>query len=327
MFTHIPVMLDEVLHYLDIKEDDTVIDCTLGEGGHAYEFLKRLKKGVLIGIEKDREILKKAEERLKEFGDRFIPVNANFSEVKDIAGSLAGGSVNKIFFDLGISMYHIKESGRGFSFLSDEPLDMRLDPDGSLTARDVVNTFDEKKLSEIIWAYGEERFSSRIARFIVEYRKTKPITTSQELSDIIKRAIPKKFWPKRIHPATKTFQAIRIFVNDEIDILENSIKDAIDVLKPEGRICVISFHSLEDRVVKSVFSEKAKGCVCPPDFPVCICGRKKEVKILTRKPVFSGERERAENPSARSAKLRCAEKLSDAQAQMQGGNNSQKVIA
>ncbi len=325
MIVHTPVMLNEVLYYLDIKEDDIVVDCTLGEGGHSFEILKRLKNGKLIGIEKDEEILKKAKERLEPFKDRFIPVRANFSDIKDIVSSIIEDKgVNKILFDLGISMFHIKESKRGFSFLKDEPLDMRLDPSNSLSASDVINTFDEKKLSAIIWAYGEERFASRIARFIVQERKNNPITTTLQLSDIIKRAIPRKFWPKKIHPATRTFQAIRIFVNDEIDILENALKDAIELLKPEGRICVITFHSLEDRIVKSVFNDSAKGCICPPGFPVCICGRKKKIKILTRKPIMSGEKEKEENPSARSAKLRCAEKLIVADEE---GQKSEKVIA
>jgi len=324
MYAHTPILVDKVLEYLDIKETDTVVDCTLGEGGHSYHFLQRLTKGKLIGIEQDEVILNRAKERLKEFGERFIPVHSNFSNIKEILTDLGFERVNKIFFDLGVSMFHIKESKRGFSFLKNEDLDMRLDPSKNISAKDVVNNFDEKKLAEIIWAYGEERFSSRIAHFIVEERKIKPITTSLQLSDIIKRAIPKKFWPKRIHPATKTFQAIRIFVNDEIEILENALRDAVKLLEPEGRVCVISFHSLEDRIVKSVFGDLAKGCICPPDFPVCICGRKKEIKVLTRKPVLSDEKEVRENPSSRSAKLRCAEKLSDAQEQTK---LSEKVIA
>jgi len=324
MYAHTPILVDKVLEYLDIKETDTVVDCTLGEGGHSYYFLQRLTKGKLIGIEQDEVILNRAKERLKEFGERFIPVHSNFSNIKEILTDLGFERVNKIFFDLGVSMFHIKESKRGFSFLKNEDLDMRLDPSKNISAKDVVNNFDEKKLAEIIWAYGEERFSSRIAHFIVEERKIKPITTSLQLSDIIKRAIPKKFWPKRIHPATKTFQAIRIFVNDEIEILENALRDAVKLLEPEGRVCVISFHSLEDRIVKSVFGDLAKGCICPPDFPVCICGRKKEIKVLTRKPVLSDEKEDRENPSSRSAKLRRAEKLSDAQEQTK---LSEKVIA
>jgi len=324
MYAHTPIMLDKVIEYLDIKSTDTVIDCTLGEGGHSYHFLKRLNEGKLIGIEQDSIILDRAKERLKGFGKKFIPIHTNFSQLKEVLREIGIEKVNKIFFDLGISMFHIKESKRGFSFLQDEELDMRLDSSKKISAKDVVNNFDEKKLAEIIWAYGEEKFSSRIARFIVEERKIKPITTSLQLSDIIKRAIPRKFWSKRIHPATKTFQAIRIFVNDEIEILENALRDAVELLETEGRICVISFHSLEDRIVKSVFNDLAKGCICPPDFPVCICGRKKEIKVITRKPVLSDEDEILRNPSSRSAKLRCAEKLLNTQEQ---GNLSEKVIA
>ena len=324
MYVHKPIMVDKVLEYLDIKDDDIVIDCTLGEGGHSYHFLQRLEKGKLIGIEQDSIILDRAKDRLKVFGGKFIPIHTNFSQIKEVLKNLGITKANKIFFDLGISMFHIKESKRGFSFLQDEELDMRLDPSKDISAKDVVNNFDEKKLAEIIWAYGEERFSSRIAHFIVRERKIKPITTSLQLSDIIKRAIPRKYWPKRIHPATKTFQAIRIFVNDEIEILENSLRDAVELLEAEGRICVISFHSLEDRIVKSVFNDLAKGCICPPDFPVCICGRKKEIKVLTRKPIMSDEIEISKNPSSRSARLRCAEKLANAQEQ---GNLSERVIA
>ena len=324
MYAHTPIMVDKVLEYLDIKETDTVVDCTLGEGGHSHYFLQKLNRGKLIGIEQDRIILERAKERLKGFSDNFVPINSNFSQIREITDDLGIGKINKIFFDLGISMFHIKESKRGFSFLQNEPLDMRLDSSKNLSAKDVINEFDEKKLAEIIWAYGEERFSSRIAHFIIKERKIKPITTSLQLSDIIKRAIPRKYWPRRIHPATKTFQAIRIFVNDEIEILEKALRDAVDLLDAEGRICVISFHSLEDRIVKTVFKDLAKGCICPPDFPVCICGRKKEVKILTRKPVLSEKNEISRNPASRSAKLRCAEKLMNAQ---EKGNLSERVIA
>jgi len=324
MYAHTPIMVDKVLEFLNIKETDNVVDCTLGEGGHSHYFLEKLNAGKLVGIEQDGIILERAKERLKGFGDNFIPVNGNFSQIKEIIDNLGIGEINKIFFDLGISMFHIKESKRGFSFLQDEPLDMRLDSSKNLSAKDVVNELDEKKLAEIIWAYGEERFSSRIAHFIVKERKIKQITTSLQLSDIIKRAIPRKYWPGRIHPATKTFQAIRIFVNDEIEILENALRDAVDLLDAEGRICIISFHSLEDRIAKSVLNDLAKGCICPPDFPICICGRKKEIKVLTRKPVLSEKSEISRNPASRSAKLRCAEKMMNAQEQE---NLSERVIA
>jgi len=311
MFVHSPVMIGKVLSSLHIQRNDIVVDCTLGEGGHSAAFLKNLEGGCVLGIEQDEEILRKAVERLKEYEGRFIPVRGNFVSVKQIIEEKIGSKADKIFFDLGISMFHIKESGRGFSFSRAEPLDMRLDQNKPLMGRDVVNSFDKKRLSEIIWAYGEEKFSNRIAEHIVHERNKNQITTSSQLSDIIKKAIPRKQWPKHIHPATKTFQAIRIFINDEIEILENALKDAIDCLKPEGRICVISFHSLEDRIVKTVFKDLMRGCTCPPDFPVCVCGGKKVIRVLTKKPVFPDEREIRTNPASRSARLRCAYKLPD----------------
>jgi 16S rRNA (cytosine1402-N4)-methyltransferase len=303
-------MLEQVLGCMDIGRKDRIVDCTLGEGGHALGFLERLDEGRLIGIEQDREILQKASDRLGEYGDRFIPVRDNFANLKEIVRKNMGKTIDKIFFDLGISMYHFRVSGRGFSFMRDEPLDMRLDQSKPLSARDVINQFSRKKLTEIIWAYGEERFSNRIAHYIVTERVKKPITTSSELADTVMRAIPKKFWPKSVHPATKTFQAIRIFVNDEIEILDRAVRDGIDLLKPGGRICVISFHSLEDRIVKSVFKDLNRGCHCPPDFPVCVCGGKRTIKVLTKKPLYPDELEVEQNPASRSARLRCAAKLS-----------------
>jgi len=311
MFVHSPVMVGKVLSSLHIQSDDIVVDCTLGEGGHSAAFLEKLEDGFVLGIEQDEEILKKATERFKDYAERFIPVRSNFVFVKQIIEEKIGKKVDKIFFDLGISMFHIQESGRGFSFSREEPLDMRLDQSKPLRGQDVVNSFDKKRLSEIIWAYGEEKFSNRISEQIVRERGKNRITTSLQLSDIIKRAIPRKQWPKHIHPATKTFQAIRIFINDEIEILENALKDAIECLKPDGRICVISFHSLEDRIVKTVFKDLMRGCTCPPDFPVCVCGGKKVIRILTKKPVFPDEIEIRMNPASRSARLRCAYKLTD----------------
>jgi 16S rRNA (cytosine1402-N4)-methyltransferase len=246
-----------------------------------------------------------------EYNGRFLPVRDNFSRIGEILDERVGMPVDKVFFDLGISMFHIKESGRGFTFAADEPLDMRLDLEKSLSAREIVNSFDRDKLAQIIWAYGEERFSNQIAQLIVRERSNKPITTSGQLADIVGRAIHRKFWPKNIHPATRTFQAIRIFVNDEIEILERAFRSAIASLKPGGRICVISFHSLEDRIAKSVFNDLARGCSCPPDFPVCVCGGRKVLKLLTKKPLTPDEDEMRANPASRSARLRCALKLKD----------------
>jgi 16S rRNA (cytosine1402-N4)-methyltransferase len=311
MIVHEPAMVREVLEVLDIRPGDTVVDCTLGEGGHTAYFLEKASCGTVIGIEQDEEVLARAKERFGDREDRFIPVQGNFSSLKKIVAACIGNQADRIFFDLGISMYHFKKSGRGFSFSRNEPLDMRLDRSRSMSAADVVNGFDEKKLSEIIWAYGEERFSNQIAAAIVRYRKIKQITMSKELADIVMEAVPKRFWPKNIHPATKTFQAVRIFVNDEIEILEKALRDGIDTLKEGGRMCVISFHSLEDRIVKSLFRELAKGCTCPPDFPVCVCGKQKVVKVLTKKPLTAEQEEVQVNPASRSARLRCAVKLTN----------------
>lgn len=312
MYAHTPVMLRQVLACLAIEEGDIVVDCTLGEGGHTSHFLRLLKEGMLVGIEQDSEILQRAQSRLKGYNGRFVAVRDNFSRIGEILDERVGKPVDKIFFDLGISMFHIKESGRGFTFAADEPLDMRLDLGKSPSAKEIVNGFDKDKLAQIIWAYGEERFSNQIAQLIVRERGKVPITTSGQLADIVGRAIHRKFWPKNIHPATRTFQAIRIFVNDEIEILERAFRSAIANLKPGGRICVISFHSLEDRIAKSVFNDLARGCSCPPDFPVCVCGGRKVLKLLTKKPLMPDEDEIRGNPASRSARLRCALKLKEA---------------
>lgn len=309
MHIHSPVMVEQVLEYMDIKGNDLVVDCTLGEGGHSARFLEYLEDGLLLGIEQDQELLERAVDRFKRYKEKFIAVKDNFVDLKQIVKEKIGERVNKIFFDLGASMYHFKESGRGFSFLKEEPLDMRMDRSKPLKAEEVVNRFERSKLAKIVWAYGEERFSNRIAGFIEREREKKQITTSRQLADIVKRAIPRKFWPKKIHPATKTFQALRIFINDEIDILETALRDAVELLRPDGRICVISFHSLEDRIVKTVFKELSRDCSCPPDFPICMCGGKKVIKILTKKPLLPDASENQRNPSCRSARLRCVVKL------------------
>ena len=311
MIVHKPVMVKEVLQVLDIRPGDTVVDCTLGEGGHTEHFLEKVPEGLVLGIDQDEEVLARARERFREQKNSFIPVQGNFSNLAEIVAAHVGRPVERIFFDLGISMYHFKKSGRGFSFSQNEPLDMRLDRSRAMSAADVVNGFEEKKLAEIIWAYGEERFSNQIAAAIMRHRKTKQITMSKELADIVMEAVPRRFWPKNIHPATKTFQAVRIFVNDEIEILEKALRDGIDTLAEGGRMCVISFHSLEDRIVKSLFRELAKGCTCPPDFPVCVCGKQKVLKVLTKKPLVAEEGEVGANPASRSARLRCAVKLTN----------------
>jgi len=326
MWIHKPIMVEKVLEYLDIHEGDIVVDCTLGEGGHSSFFIEKINiGGKVIGIEQDETILNISKERFRDYGNKFIPIKGNFYDIKRIINDTVGRKVDKIFFDLGISMYHYEKSGRGFSFSRDEPLDMRLDLSNPLSAGEIINRYDKKKLSKIIWAYGEERFANRIADFIVRERKNHPITTSIQLADIVKRAIPRKFWPKKIHPATRTFQAIRYYVNDEIDILEKSLRDAVDILEKWGRICVISFNSLEDRIVKSVFRELSRGCTCPPDFPVCVCGCKKLLKVVVKKPIIPDEKEISNNPSSRSAKMRCAIKLDDEVSK--GHNRNKKAIA
>ncbi|MFW6181217.1 MAG: 16S rRNA (cytosine(1402)-N(4))-methyltransferase RsmH [Spirochaetota bacterium] len=322
MYTHYPVMLEEVLDCLEVAPGQVVVDCTLGEGGHAREMVRRLEGGTLIGIEQDGEVLERAKERLEAFGDRFIGVRDNFSRIREIVEEQSPtGKADRVLFDLGVSRFHLISSGRGFSFNRDEPLDMRMDRGRPLDAYQVVNTFSRHKLSEIIWAYGEERFANRIALRIEQAREKKPISTSRELADIVKGAVPRKYWPRRIHPATRTFQAVRVFVNDELDILEQSVRDAVEALAPEGRICVISFHSLEDRIVKSVFNDLRRGCTCPPDFPVCVCGGTRKLRVLTRKPVTPSESELERNPPSRSARMRCAQKLRGHEA----GNLSQEV--
>jgi 16S rRNA (cytosine1402-N4)-methyltransferase len=322
MYAHYPVMLGEVLDCLDVGPGQVVVDCTLGEGGHAREVLQRLEGGTLIGVEQDGEVLDRAKERLEAFGDRFVPVRDSFSRVREIVEEYAPtGKAGRVLFDLGVSRYHLTESGRGFSFNREEPLDMRIDQGRPLSASQVVNSFSRQKLAEIIWAYGEERFANRIALRIEQEREKKPISSSRELADIVKGAVPRKYWPRRIHPATRTFQAVRIFVNDELDILEQAVRDAVDVLAPEGRICVISFHSLEDRIVKSVFNDLRRGCTCPPDFPVCVCGGTRKLRVLTRKPVTPSESELERNPPSRSARMRCAQKLRE-----QGAGNLSREV-
>ncbi|MBI5044140.1 MAG: 16S rRNA (cytosine(1402)-N(4))-methyltransferase RsmH [Nitrospirae bacterium] len=307
MIKHTPVLLKEAVELLNCKKGGVYIDCTVGAGGHAERILELSSPdGVIIGIDQDEEILKIAEERLKRFGERTRLVHGNFSDIKDV---MKNENVDGILFDLGVSSYQLEDKERGFSFMSDAPLDMRMDKKTKITAADIINRSSERELSEIIFKYGEERFAKRIASFIVRERERKPIATTLQLSDIIMKAIPARFHAQKIHLATRTFQALRIAVNRELEILEKSLLDAVDILKPEGRMCVISFHSLEDRIVKRTFQRLEKGCICPPKIPVCQCGIKPSIKIITKKPVAPAEMEIKANPRARSAKLRAAEKL------------------
>lgn len=307
MIKHIPVLLKEAIELLNCKSSGIYIDCTVGAGGHAERILELTSPdGKVVGIDQDEEILKIAEGRLKRFGERVRLMHGNFSDIK---GIMKDEKADGILFDLGVSSYQLEDKERGFSFMSDAPLDMRMDKKAEATAADIINSSSERELSDIIFKYGEERFAKRIASFIVREREKKPITTTLQLSNIITKAIPARFHPRDIHPATRTFQALRIAVNRELEILEKSLLNAVDILKPKGRICVISFHSLEDRIVKRTFQRLEKGCICPPKIPVCQCGIKPSVRIITKKPVTPAEEEINANPRSRSAKLRTAEKL------------------
>ena len=308
-FKHISVLLDETIDGLDIKPDGIYVDGTLGGGGHSYEILKRLSpKGRLIGIDQDGEALKAAGERLKEFENQITLVRSNYCEIDKVLKEINVEKVDGILLDIGVSSYQLDNLERGFSYKSDAPLDMRMDTRQELTAADVVNTYSENELFKIIKDYGEDKFAKNIAKHIVLARKEKPLETTKELSEVIKRAIPMKVQAKGGHPAKKTFQAIRIEVNQELTVLKESIDKMIDLLKPNGRICIITFHSLEDRIVKTKFRENENPCTCPPNFPVCVCGKKSKGKVITRKPIIPSEDEIEENKRAKSSKLRIFER-------------------
>ena len=304
-FKHISVLLDETIDGLDIKPDGIYVDGTLGGGGHSYEILRRLSpKGRLIGIDQDGEALKAAGERLKKFENQITLVRSNYCEIDKVLKELNVEKVDGILLDIGVSSYQLDNLERGFSYKSDAPLDMRMDTRQELTAADVVNTYSENELFKIIKDYGEDKFAKNIAKHIVLARKEKPLETTKELSEVIKRAIPMKVQAKGGHPAKKTFQAIRIEVNQELTVLKESIDKMIDLLKPNGRICIITFHSLEDRIVKTKFRENENPCTCPPNFPVCVCGKKSKGKVITRKPIIPSEDEIEENKRAKSSKAR-----------------------
>ena len=309
-FRHVPVLLDECLEGLSIKPDGIYVDGTLGGGGHASAVCERLSgSGTLIGIDRDRDAIDAAGKRLENYPCRKIFVNRNYSDIKEILKDNGIDSIDGALLDLGVSSFQLDNAERGFSYMNDAPLDMRMNRDDSLTAKDVVNGYSRADLTRIISAYGEERWASRIASFIEEARKEKPIETTGELTEIIKAAIPASARRTGPHPAKRTFQAIRIEVNEELTRLEKALEDFCDVLSPGGRLCVISFHSLEDRIVKDVMARRADPCTCPPDIPVCVCGKVADIKKITRKPVVPSEEEQEDNPRARSAKLRICEKI------------------
>ncbi len=308
-FKHISVLLNECLEGLAIKENGTYVDCTLGGAGHSSHILKKLSsKGTLIGIDQDNDALRAAKEKLKDYSNvKFV--HNNFYNIDSILTSLDIPNVDGILMDLGVSSYQLDEGERGFSYMKDAPLDMRMDRDRDFSAYDVVNTYSEEDLYRIIRDYGEEKFAKRIAKFIVDRRTDKPIETTLELVDIIKAAIPTKARREGPHPAKRTFQAIRIEVNGELAILNKAIEDGVKHLNKGGRMAIITFHSLEDRIVKLKYRELANPCTCPKEFPVCICGKKPLVKIISRKAIEPSKEEVEENPRSRSAKLRVIEKL------------------
>lgn len=307
-FKHVSVLLNESIEALNIRENGIYVDCTLGGGGHTLEILNKLKgTGQVIGIDQDTNALKAAKERLKEFKN-VIYIHDNFYNIKNILDNLDIEGVDGILMDLGVSSHQLDEAERGFSYMKNAPLDMRMNRENSLSAYEVVNNYSEEELYKIIKDYGEDRFAKKIAWHIVEGRKLKPIETTLELVDIIKTAIPGKF-QREGHPAKKTFQAIRIEVNRELSILDKAVTDSIGKLKKEGRLAVITFHSLEDRLIKNKFKEQENPCTCPKDFPMCICGKVPTIKIITKKPVEPGMEELNANSRSKSAKLRVAEKL------------------
>ena len=308
-YGHKPVLLEECLTALDIKPEGTYLDGTLGRAGHSLEILRRLKGGRLIGIDRDMTAIKAAWERLAAFGDRVTLVHGNFCDLGEILADLGVDKVDGMLFDLGVSSPQLDEAQRGFSYMHDAPLDMRMDTSAALDARQVVNDWSGEELRRILWEYGEERYAPQIARAIVRRREEKPIETTGELVEVIRSAMSAAALREKQHPAKRSFQAIRIAVNDELGAVDRMVRAAVPRLNAGGRLAIISFHSLEDRIVKNALAELARGCTCPPDFPVCVCGKKPQVKLLTRKPVVAGPAELEENPRARSAKLRAAEKL------------------
>lgn len=308
-FQHKSVLLDECIEHLNIKPDGIYLDGTLGGAGHSREIAKRLTTGRLIGVDRDCVALTAAGERLQEFGDRVTLVHDNFENVSAILDRLGLEKIDGMLFDLGVSSPQLDDAERGFSYMTDAPLDMRMNREDSLTAFDVVNTWSREELRRIFFTYGEERYSPLIAAAIERRRAERPIETTLSLADVIRSAMPPQALREKQHPAKRVFQAIRIAVNDELGAVSKMMQSVPDRLNPGGRLCVISFHSLEDRIVKNEMQEAARGCTCPPQFPVCICGNKPKMRILSRKPIVSTEQELNENPRARSAKLRVAERV------------------
>ncbi len=308
-YTHKPVLLEECLDGLNIRPGGVYLDGTLGRAGHSLEIVKRLAAGRLIAIDRDKAALDAAPARFGEYLDRVTLVQGSFGGLAGILASLNVGGVDGMLFDLGVSSPQLDDGSRGFSYLQDAPLDMRMDQSAPLTARDVVNGWSQEELKRVLWQYGEERYAGPIAAAIVRVRENAPIETTGQLAELIRSAMPAKACREKQHPAKRSFQAIRIAVNDELGELERLLECALEALNPGGRLAIISFHSLEDRLVKTAYARWARGCTCPPDFPVCGCGKTPRVKLVGRRPITAGEEELKENPRARSAKLRLAERL------------------
>lgn len=309
-FKHETVMLDEVIQGLNIKNDGIYVDGTLGGGGHSEEICKKLdKRGLLIGIDRDKDALVASGKRLEKYSCRKIFIQSNYSEIKNVLKDLKLSGVDGAILDLGVSSFQLDNAQRGFSYMRNAPLDMRMNQDDYFTAYDVINGYSEKELSRVIAKYGEERWHSRIAEFIVKERKKEDIKTTEQLVDVIKAAIPAKARREGPHPAKRTFQAIRIEVNEELSRLKKAVGEFCEVLNEGGRFCVISFHSLEDRIVKETFNEKSNPCTCPKEFPICVCGKVAEIKKITRKPMTPSREELENNPRSRSSKLRIIERI------------------
>ena len=306
---HIPVLLKECIDGLNIKPDGIYVDGTLGRAGHSSVIAGKLTTGMLIGIDRDETAILEAGKKLEQFGGRVRLVHGNFRDVCSILDELGVEKADGMLFDLGVSSPQLDDSSRGFSYMADAPLDMRMDKSSPLSAYEIVNMWDEQEIKKILFDYGEERYAPRIAALIAKKRGEKPIETTFELVDIIRQAMPASALREKQHPAKRTFQAIRIAVNDELGSIADMLAGAADRLNTGGRLCVIIFHSLEDRIVKNAFAAKEKGCTCPKDFPVCVCGFKPTLKTLTRKPIVPGEEELKINPRSRSAKLRSAERV------------------
>ena len=309
-FKHVSVLFDECMEGLNIKPDGVYVDGTLGGGGHSSGICERLgPNGTLIGIDRDQDALNAASKRLEKYNCNKIFVQSNYSDIASVLEDLEIDEIDGALLDLGVSSFQLDNPERGFSYMNNAPLDMRMSQSDSFTAADVVNDYDKKELTNIISKYGEERWASRIADFIVKAREDKPLESTFELVDVIKAAIPASARRTGPHPAKRTFQAIRIEVNDELGQLERAVEEFCDVLAPKGRLCIITFHSLEDRIVKDIFNQRANPCTCPKEFPVCVCGKKADIKKVTGKPIVSSEEELEVNPRARSAKLRVAQKI------------------